>query len=553
VSTIYLKVNFKWLDVVTDAGDPTANLWQVVAGQKFAIFPEEHSDGLGHITSATVRTTTTGSTLGWTNPTLEGYYSTKARIQHTLLLQADVEDYSFSPDPYTNFISYSLPVEAVAFPGYVDPNTQDLVLVTQNVPDYAWILTDYPSLFTEGRDNVDFNHLQPDQITAVKSGADLYHTLAGNDIVTLPTFANAANLGATGVTYNLTTPLVLGDGLDSVYGGDANANIDLGTGKDTVFVSSGTLAVAFNSNGGRATIDFTGKNQTVIATIPQASSFTVSSFGIGDVIDLPGSPGVQITAASPTSITLSNGDVLKYGGATAALIAKSDGNSGTEITTPGTFDIYIVRALNGECSVTATENGIAYNVNASSLGLGASPTAVAYPNVAPGGLPIPAAYDDASPIDPGVYSASLYATSLGVTETALSGSTVKEAILLQTNLASGRGVTSGNGAVSRTSIEIHRGNWTQDSEGCIVMTTPQLSNLITPIYSEYAAAYAEGLAGPVINVHVSNQSSGQYQAVVILGSAKKTAVSASNIATYSVPVTLSRAGRHSLERLGNDP
>ena len=57
---------------------------------------------------------------------------------------------------------------------------------------YLWI-TEFvsgPPLFTTGADDVNFNTLTTDQKTAIAGGADIYHGLGGNDVVTLPNVAN---------------------------------------------------------------------------------------------------------------------------------------------------------------------------------------------------------------------------------------------------------------------------------------------------------------------------------------------------------------------------
>ena len=149
----------------------------------------------------------------------------------------------------------------------------------------------YTPLFTENSDTVNFDVLLPAQVTAIEDGADLYHTLDGNDTVTLPTIANASNLGGSGVAYEDTIPLVLGDGTDAVYGSDAPTNISVGTGADTVYLQNGEATFSFSSS--------TGALILVPSSMVLTSGITasISNFSSGNVIDFPGEPDLTTSAA----------------------------------------------------------------------------------------------------------------------------------------------------------------------------------------------------------------------------------------------------------------
>src|SRR5262249_6975186 len=96
------------------------------------------------------------------------------------------------------------------------------------------------ALFTTGTDIVNFNSLQPAQITAIQNNADIYHGLGGNDVVTLP---NVANYQLTsGVTWDPTRTFVENDTAGqhlTITGGDGDDHISLGSGTHLIIGSPG--------------------------------------------------------------------------------------------------------------------------------------------------------------------------------------------------------------------------------------------------------------------------------------------------------------------------
>ncbi|MEJ0019688.1 MAG: Hint domain-containing protein [Acetobacteraceae bacterium] len=72
-----------------------------------------------------------------------------------------------------------------------------------------------PRLFSDGSDTVDFNALTSVQIAAIGKGADLYNALPGNDVITLPDTAHAADLTGTRFAFSLAETFHAGDGADT--------------------------------------------------------------------------------------------------------------------------------------------------------------------------------------------------------------------------------------------------------------------------------------------------------------------------------------------------
>ncbi|MBV8567043.1 MAG: type I secretion C-terminal target domain-containing protein [Methylobacteriaceae bacterium] len=151
-------------------------------------------------------------------------------------------------------------------------------------------------LFTSGSDQVDFNNLLPDQITAINAGADLYHSLDGNDVVTLPNVANYQRIGT--VTWDPAQTFVAGNGNDRITGGDGNDSILVGSGQDIIYGSPGNDTLTGGSGQDRfdyqhgAFANFAGfsiQAPTAQTIVGGHASFQTNS-GLQDTILLPGSP-----------------------------------------------------------------------------------------------------------------------------------------------------------------------------------------------------------------------------------------------------------------------
>ena len=162
-------------------------------------------------------------------------------------------------------------------------------------------------LFTEARDEVDFNTLE----AGVYDPASFYDALGGNDRVFLPTAEKAAELG-----FDLSQTFTTGDDFNSVFGstgddrvsfgGTNNTYVDLG-GDDHVTGTGGTLTIRVRE-GGNDVYDFgTGRN-------------VINYFDLRDgvIVDLAagtatGTAGNQTLLGSVTDLVMTMGDDVVYG------------------------------------------------------------------------------------------------------------------------------------------------------------------------------------------------------------------------------------------------
>jgi hypothetical protein len=156
-----------------------------------------------------------------------------------------------------------------------------------------------PTLFTPGPDTLNFNALTAGQKFAlVYDSADPYDALAGNDTVTLP---NAAHYQLTGpplpftITWNPATTFNAGPGNDTIIipAGQSSAIIDGDAGTDIVRYTGGS---AFGS-------PFKFDAATRTATY---GDYTITYNG--NTVDSAGKPGVQVTV---TDAKANISDVLK--------------------------------------------------------------------------------------------------------------------------------------------------------------------------------------------------------------------------------------------------
>jgi hypothetical protein len=149
-------------------------------------------------------------------------------------------------------------------------------------------------LFTTGRDVVDFNNLNPDQKAAIAAGADIYHGLGGNDVVTLPSAAKFNQSVGDGKTLGWTdtaasrfyTGSQAGDSY-TIYGSPGDHMIVGGLGQETYDYTAGDFA------------NFAGYSP--IGTTTQTITGGHTVFQTGDpqnIIVLPGSPNDYSIATS---------------------------------------------------------------------------------------------------------------------------------------------------------------------------------------------------------------------------------------------------------------
>jgi probable HAF family extracellular repeat protein len=251
------------------------------------------------------------------------------------------------------------------------------------------------SLFTTGADTVNFNDLTSTQQTAIQGGADIYHGIGGNDVVSLPNIANYNEIVAPGVTLGWTDASVfntgskLGDNY-AVFGADGNYNlvegagtenitingngqntIDAGSGSDTIsisgngnnkiFCATGSDTIVINGSGGNTihlgtatatitlsgsnnNIDFDGHAGTANLFLQKGFQENINGFTSGDFIDLVNVSDATFSAAVTSAGVLNPGEVDLYqsGSKIGSLFFDasvdytqlkpiSDGTGGTEI------------------------------------------------------------------------------------------------------------------------------------------------------------------------------------------------------------------------------
>lgn len=141
-------------------------------------------------------------------------------------------DYAYA---FADAASYSIDRPAEQAPGL-----QVVYSITGAVDDYHEVIS-YPywwqevsviALFTDGRDQVSFLELKPDQIDSINKGAVLYHAGKGDDTVMLPNLDKAQLTNS--VLWNFATPFNGGNGNDTITGGSGDDIINGGEGSDTV-------------------------------------------------------------------------------------------------------------------------------------------------------------------------------------------------------------------------------------------------------------------------------------------------------------------------------
>jgi Ca2+-binding RTX toxin-like protein len=197
---------------------------------------------------------------------------------------------------------------------YVSGYLQFIIGHSAEYPN-GWVFADPVSyafnfgagLFTTGADTVDFTKLQPNQVAAINSGADLYHSLAGNDTIVLPNVANY-QLTST-VKFDPTQTFFAGDGNDTITGGDGNYNIALGAGTDSATVN-GNGNSNITAGGGSDTITINGTGHSIITP---GSGTLNATIGGGGIVEL-----TSTTAPATGSITFAPGinETLQVDGTT---------------------------------------------------------------------------------------------------------------------------------------------------------------------------------------------------------------------------------------------
>jgi autotransporter passenger strand-loop-strand repeat protein len=254
---------------------------------------------------------------------------------------------NFTPDPYYEYVLYGSPINAGAgsfFGGTVTFNSgfdlsYDFGYASANpgsgFQGFTPVFFDEliaSMLFTIGVDTVDFNNLTSDQQEAIALGADIYHGLGGNDIVTLPDKANYAALGWTDTSastfYTGSKP---GD-IYTVSGGDGDYYISAGAGKDDITIDGSGHSIITPGLG------------TLNASIAGGGTLSIAGTFLGSETAFSGG------TASGTTLATSAALYVSAGGAAVGTHVNSGGHEFVELG--GTDSGAIVNA-GGELTVSA--------------------------------------------------------------------------------------------------------------------------------------------------------------------------------------------------------
>ncbi|WP_162299298.1 hypothetical protein [Microvirga ossetica] len=123
------------------------------------------------------------------------------------------------------------------------------------------------SLFTEGKDDKNFNSLSSSDIAAIIAGSNVYDALGDDDKVTLPnrdkydqSLGNGTTLG-----WREANLFAAGNGNDTITGGDGNDRIDGGTGHDTLVLNGrpSDYVMVDDVASGLTTITIDGKSDVI--------------------------------------------------------------------------------------------------------------------------------------------------------------------------------------------------------------------------------------------------------------------------------------------------
>lgn len=156
--------------------------------------------------------------------------------------------------------------------------------------DWGWVIIeirdDTRSIFTAGPDNVDFNALTADQISAVRLNPNNLNTaLDGDDLVRLPDLANHAIVDQ--IEWDFNGLFNGGGGRDSIFGGDSTDRIDGGPGDDTIFGSAGNDTLVGGE--GSDTFDYQVTRFDGMWRATQTLDGGANDEGRPDILKLPGS------------------------------------------------------------------------------------------------------------------------------------------------------------------------------------------------------------------------------------------------------------------------
>ena len=157
-------------------------------------------------------------------------------------------------------------------------------------------------LFTNGNDTVNFNSLTPSQIDAVNGGADLYNTLGGNYVVTLPNETDDFELPGTNVYWDQYINFVTGNGNDTINGADGNYQIQLGNGTDKVTITGAGTNTITGGNGFDTITVGNGDNQITLGA--KGGNVTIGTPPSGDANLVDSNATVPIGAPTTNATTV---------------------------------------------------------------------------------------------------------------------------------------------------------------------------------------------------------------------------------------------------------
>jgi autotransporter passenger strand-loop-strand repeat protein len=214
------------------------------------------------------------------------------------------------------------------------------------------------SLFTTGADTVDFNALTSDQQAAIAGGADIYHGLGGNDVVTLPSKANynervggGKTLGWTNTTASTFYTGSQAGNTYKVNGRDGNYYIQEGSGTETITIN-GDGSSTIIAGSGNDTISITGNGANNITIGSGTDNVTISGSGANTIAAGTSSAGITITNFSDS---LTGSAPSPSPGATITLTGADTGN--TTIGSNSTLELGAGSSLNGTLAFGSTAGG----------------------------------------------------------------------------------------------------------------------------------------------------------------------------------------------------
>jgi hypothetical protein len=350
-------------------------------------------------------------------------------------------------------------------------------LVKSFAPQANYASLPDPPLFTNGSDTVNFNSLTPSQIDAINEyPLPIYNSLGGNDVVTLPNVANYQLTGS--VRWDPTQGFVMGNGNDTLKGGDGsykillgdgtdtvtitgagNNEINTGNGFDTISVGNGDNHISLGDKGGNVTVG-TGANIVAsFANVPIANLKTnATTVGYTALAGINLDSSVTFKPVNFTDADLAVGG-LQFtvvgvgGGRTDLEVGKADGtNLGLLINTQ-----FVQLGAAGGAGSKMPLFGLNITVNEGGADSGygtisATDNGQAIPGVASG---VQCAFDQLMPVPGGIYDV-MYRTN---------------ALAKHNQPAFDFSDYSGDSwfGPNRTNIELHVGNYPGDSAGCIVV------------------------------------------------------------------------------------